>query len=70
MLVQAYPKEYYDKTQVEESSSSVVGNVEEAVPVEIGGINFEESNHQSERLLKLKMQCWRDRPMKGRKLML
>src|SRR6266540_1335266 len=44
MLVQAYPKEYYDHCQVEETSSSVVGNVEEAVPVEIGGINFEESN--------------------------
>ena len=44
MLVQVCPKEYYDKTQVEESRSSVVGNVEEAVPVEIGGINFEESN--------------------------
>ena len=44
MLVQVRPKEYYDKTQVEESRSSVVGNVEEAVPMEIGGINFEETN--------------------------
>ena len=42
--MQACPKEYYDKTQVEESNSSIVGNVEEAVPVEMGGINFEKTN--------------------------
>ena len=44
MLVQACPKEYYGHSQVEETISSIVGNVEEAVPVEIGGINFEERN--------------------------
>src|SRR5438046_1300092 len=48
MLVQACPKEIYERSQVEDRSSSAAGNVEvslatpqEPVPVEIAANNFE-----------------------------